>query len=351
MTMNYGQLTFAREYRGYSQTELASKIPGLSQSNLSKYEKGVGQLSDEIIAKIVDVLQFPSSFFEKSIYNTVNIAHYRKRASINKKAKGYIERSNKLIGYLVDQMSESIEFPEFTLPMIDLSEGYSPEYVAQCIRRKMGVPHEPIIDIFSLLERFGIIVVEKKDYDEGFDGVSFFTDKGMPVIIINGNYSNDRKRLTLAHELGHIIMHLSPDFTIPEGRDIENEAYKFGAEFLMPDDEIRSSLVGLKLSYLVPLKQHWTTSMASIIRRAKELGCIDSKWYTYLNVELSRKGFKKNEPVQVPIDRPSLLYEAYQLHKTELDYSDSELCNIFCLPMDVLTNICHPRMTLRLVRK
>ena len=83
--MNYGQLTFAREYRGYSQTELASKIPGLSQSNLSKYEKGVGQLSDEIIAKIVDVLQFPSSFFEKSIYNTVNIAHYRKRASINKK--------------------------------------------------------------------------------------------------------------------------------------------------------------------------------------------------------------------------------------------------------------------------
>ena len=146
-------------------------------------------------------------------------------------------------------------------------------------------------------------------------------------------------------------MHLSPDFTIPEGRDIENEAYKFGAEFLMPYDEIRSSLVGLKLSYLVPLKQHWTTSMASIIRRAKELGCIDSKWYTYLNVELSRKGFKKNEPVQVPIDRPSLLYEAYQLHKTELDYSDSELCNIFCLPIDVLTNICHPRMTLRLVRK
>ena len=56
--MNYGQLTFAREYRGFSQTELASKIPGLSQSNLSKYEKGVGQLSDEIIAKIVDFLQF-----------------------------------------------------------------------------------------------------------------------------------------------------------------------------------------------------------------------------------------------------------------------------------------------------
>ena len=48
MEINYKQIIFAREYRGYSQTELASKIVGLSQSNLSKYEKGIGPLSTDV---------------------------------------------------------------------------------------------------------------------------------------------------------------------------------------------------------------------------------------------------------------------------------------------------------------
>lgn len=54
MGINYKQLIFAREYRGYSQTELASKIIGLSQSNLSKYEKGVGTLSADVLNRIID---------------------------------------------------------------------------------------------------------------------------------------------------------------------------------------------------------------------------------------------------------------------------------------------------------
>ena len=54
--MNPRQLTFVREYRGYSQTELSSKVKGLSQSNLSKFEKGVGQLSDEVKQRIIDFL-------------------------------------------------------------------------------------------------------------------------------------------------------------------------------------------------------------------------------------------------------------------------------------------------------
>ena len=37
--INYKQITFAREYRKLSQSELSSKIKGLSQSNLSKFEK------------------------------------------------------------------------------------------------------------------------------------------------------------------------------------------------------------------------------------------------------------------------------------------------------------------------
>lgn len=58
MNFNYKQLTFVREYRGYSQTELASKIPGLSQSNLSKFEKGLGILSADVVKRIIDFWAF-----------------------------------------------------------------------------------------------------------------------------------------------------------------------------------------------------------------------------------------------------------------------------------------------------
>ena len=243
-------------------------------------------------------------------------------------------------------MAGSIDFPKFSLRTMDLEEGYSPEYVAQFTRRLIGTTEGPIKDICSILEKYGIIIVEQYDYGEGFDGVSFITDGGFPVMIINGNRSNDRKRLDIAHELGHILMHLFPNIAIPSYRDKEKEAFRFAAEFLMPEKEIKSSLLKLKLSYLIPLKQCWLTSMAAIIHRAMDLDCIDKDWYQYLNIELSRRGYKKNEPVDVYMDRPQLFFEAYSLFKTELDYSDSELADTFNLPLDVLTHFFARKPTL-----
>ena len=82
--MNHKQLTFAREYRGYSQTELAESIKGLSQSNLSRFEKGFGVLSDDIQKKIIEYLNFPEEFFNRKINSRIENANYRKRASIGK---------------------------------------------------------------------------------------------------------------------------------------------------------------------------------------------------------------------------------------------------------------------------
>src|SRR6056297_2287132 len=115
MSINHRQLTFAREFRGYTQTQLASRIDGLSQSNLSKFEKGVQTLSDDLIEKVIAFLGFPKGFLEKRISNVVENAHYRKKSTITKKLKLEFEYSTKLIGYLIDSMAESIQWPEFKL--------------------------------------------------------------------------------------------------------------------------------------------------------------------------------------------------------------------------------------------
>lgn len=58
-------------------------------------------------------------------------------------------------------------------------------------------------------------------------------------IIINSNLTEDEKRIVLAHEIGHAVMHSSKEIhflrentLFPKGRH-ENEANKFAAELLV----------------------------------------------------------------------------------------------------------------------
>lgn len=338
MKINNRQLTFAREYRSISQTELARRIKGLSQSNLSKFEKGIDSLSDDILIDIIDELNFPKGFFDKKISNEVENAHYRKRSTMLKSDRSKIEYGNRLIGYIIDQLSDSIEWPISQLPTLDLGDGFTPEKCAQFVRKRFQIhAGDPIVNVNYFLEKAGIIVVEFESHDK-FDGVSFLSDLSTPVIILNSRMENDRKRFTLAHELGHIIMHF--EFPVSEYRDKETEANRFASEFLMPAKYIKQSLFNLRPSSLGSLKQYWLTSKASIIRRAKDLGCIDSNRYTYLNIELSRNGEKKKEKGTVFIDEPKLFSKGIDLHTNELEYSFSELAEAFQLPLDVVKKYC-----------
>ena len=338
MKLNPKQLILAREYRGYSQTDLAKRIKGLSQSNLSKYEKGLDILSDDILMRIISFLEFPVDFFYKRISNFSENANYRKRVSINKSDRAKIDITCRLIGFIVDQMAHELEYPNFNLQMIDIEERYTPAYIAQYTRILLEI-EGPIKDINNLLERNGIIIVEF-DFDTSlFDGVSFLSDNGFPIIIVNRICSNDRKRFNISHELGHIIMHTAIRNLYPEHRNKEMEANTFASEFLMPSAGIKSNLYNLKMTDLAELKRFWLTSMASIVMRAKDLGCISQERYKYLNIELSRNGFKRKEPVEVYIDSPKIFETAYRMYKNELGYTDDDLSKAFALPSDVINRL------------
>jgi Zn-dependent peptidase ImmA (M78 family) len=107
----------------------------------------------------------------------------------------------------------------------------------------------------------------------------------------------------------------------------------------MPKCSIYGSLSNLKLSELCELKKHWLTSMSSIIRKAKDLGCISQDRFTYLNIELSRRGWKTNEPFEVFIDEPTIYQVAYKKHKEDLSYDQDNFIRGFTLPIDVIRGL------------
>lgn len=337
--MNHKQLTFAREYRGYSQTELANSIKGLSQSNLSKFEKGFGVLSEEVQRKVIDFLGFPLDFFTRKISCSIENANYRKRATVGKTIVQKFENKCKLLGYIIDEFSESIEWPEFSLSPLNVEEGFTPQQIAIYNRKLLKLSkEEPVRNIISLLESHGIIIYEI-DEIEKFDGVSFVSDKGFPIIIVNKNFSNDRKRFTIAHELGHLLMHNENNFPISSYRDKEREANMYASEFLMPENEIKNSLRMLRMNELGDLKSYWLTSMSSIIRKAKDLSCIDENRYKFFMIEMSRNGYNRKEPIEVFIDKPTCFKNAHKIFKNELSYEMDDFVSFTALPKDIIDDI------------
>ena len=336
--MERHQIIIAREYRGMSQTELAGKVIGLSQPNLSNYENGLVELSAEVKERLMDVLGFPATFLKEDSFNVLENANYRRKKSVKAEERRKIDGTVALIAYWFDWLSEMFELPEYQLGEFDLSDGYSAQEVARQIRRNCRLGNEPFVDICTTLESNGVFVFPWNcDFDR-FDGVSLITSKGNPLIIINRNMSADRKRFTIAHELGHILLHECVDTFVPDCRDKEKEANAFAGELLYPDAMAFSQLTGLTLSKLPALKGYWKISMSAILEKARLLGCITDNKYIQIRTEFSRRGWLKNEPYPVPIDDTGVYGKMIRMAKEELGYTDITMRKTASLPNDFLAD-------------
>ena len=337
--MKSKQLIFAREYRGLTQKALSAAVSGLSQSNLSKYEKGIESLSDETVERIMLYLNFPIDFLNLNISNDVENKHYRKRASINAASRKQIDRTISLIAYCFDWMSDNVELSDYTLGDYDLEQGISPNEVARQIRRQCKLGTTPIKDLCTILEKNGVFIYFWDCPYEDFDGVSLITDNGFHLIIVNKNCSNDRIRWTIAHELGHSLMHENIALFVNEQRDKEKEANEFAAEFLLPESETRRAFVNIKMSQLASYKSYWLTSMGAIVQRAKQLGGITDEKYKLLRIEFSRNRWNKKEPIPVYLDKPTVFNKMYDLIVNNLYYNVETMGKIMGIPVDVLDEI------------
>lgn len=327
-------ITLARELKGVSQSVLAANVPGLKQSILSQLENGSLEVPLETWNNIANYFELPLSFFTLTKPQTpISSFYYRKRQTMQKKHLAELEAKLDILRISVDRLLDIVDIPEFNLPFFDIEHVADKRHAAEEVARKMReflkIPKGPIANLVEILEKNGIIVYFFKDVNDKFDGITLFSDKAQPILFINENIPNDRKRFTIAHELGHLVLHIR---TIQDlDRDEEKEANQFASEFLMPEIEIRSALNYLNLNKIALLKDYWLVSKSAIIRRALELNVIDRNKYTYFNIELSRRGEKKLEKGFVSLERPTIIKHIISALKNELDNSIENICSTLCL--------------------
>jgi len=324
--INFKMLVVAREARGLTQLELVSKITNLNQGNYSKMEKGLLPVPAETLNSISDLLEFPKSFFLKKepIHEPGN-HYYRKRASLPRKTQSQLEAKIKCLIIWVDSFLDDIEIPTFNIPEIRVNDNNQPDIIAHKIRGFMGLPSGPVNNLINVLEKHGVIVYFIRDTSEKFDGMTMFTNSGQPIIIVNEILANDRKRFTLAHELGHLVMHLRGLEIDTADKELERQANDFAGEFLVPYLDSRADLSGVMMKDLGILKQYWMVSKASLLYLANKRCLISPNRYQNMMIELSRNGERKFEGVPIEIDKPSILSKMADAYLNELEYSLPEM--------------------------
>ena len=95
-------------------------------------------------------------------------------------------------------------------------------------------------DLCGLLEANGVKVLSLRVASDAFFGLSVAPQDGGPAVAVNTweRISVERWIFSAAHELGHLVLHLT-DYDIQhqdESRDREKEANLFAAYFLMPEE-------------------------------------------------------------------------------------------------------------------
>ncbi|WP_241962880.1 ImmA/IrrE family metallo-endopeptidase, partial [Staphylococcus simulans] len=159
-------------------------------------------------------------------------------------------------------------------------------------------------ELLFTLEKAGVIIYEKS-IDKDADAFSFWSEAGVPYIILGSNKGVAvRRNFDIAHELGHLLLHKHIQFdllTHEEHKEIENEANIFASEFLLPEQDFKEDFGKIPKKsnpdYFKVLKEKWYVSIQAMGMRAYYLDLITSSQYRYFWSSIYKKNYKVMEPL------------------------------------------------------
>jgi Zn-dependent peptidase ImmA (M78 family)/transcriptional regulator with XRE-family HTH domain len=297
-------ITTARRALGFTQEELA-EAAGVTQAALSRYENDLREPESEALTRLADALGVTVPFLRSasSVRGAMAVdAHMRKRATAKATTWRQLEARLNMHRMHVRHLMEEVSLrAQQRIPTFDPIDTDAAD-AARMVRMQWRMPIGPVRSLVRWVEAAGCIVLAEDFGTTRVDGLSQWVDD-YPVMMINVAAPVDRVRLTVAHELGHLCLHsFEPTLAM------EEEATRFAAEFLMPEEVIRPQLRNLTLGRLHDLKREWGTSMQAIIERAYDLQVITSAKRTNLYKSLSNRGWRTREPLsdELPPEAPAL---------------------------------------------
>ena len=338
----------ARQISSMTITDLSSKID-ISKQAISQIEHEEIEPKTETLFKIANTLGFPVNFFTTPYYEKLDCFNtfFRALRSTSVLSKNKYNEKTKLLLLIYDFLEEFLDMPALDVPKkqeffdetVDTELNY--DLIASYVRDVWGLGRRPIWNMVDLLEQHGIIMSVLKDESDKIDAFTFVDNKNNTkrfcVKLEKKKNNMKRRNFSIAHELGHIILHSDIQQTDDESISIteqEKQANNFAAAFLLPKDEFNAALKYPKrFEHYLELKSKWHVSIKAMLNRAKELERISQEEYISLikkyNYYISRfnKDGERLEPLDndIPLDKPELFETALKtLFRAEIfkDFRD-----------------------------
>jgi Zn-dependent peptidase ImmA (M78 family)/DNA-binding XRE family transcriptional regulator len=285
----------AREVRGLTQTELAEHLR-VGQYVIARIEAGVHQPDASFLDALSLRLGFPPAFFRQEPRTEFPLGSllFRSRNALTARDRDMARSYAETIYDSVETMLPKLKgVPALRLPRLTCA----PVEAARITRAELGLaPEAPIKHLIHAVEKAGVFVIALPFSVAHFDAFSAWAgaDELRPVIVLVGGAPSDRVRYSMAHEIGHLVLHQAKR-GLPAA--LHQEADQFAGEFLLPEAAMRREVTSpVTLTSIAQLKVRWGVSMQALIQSARRLDIITERQQKYLYTQMAARGWRTEEP-------------------------------------------------------
>jgi Zn-dependent peptidase ImmA (M78 family)/transcriptional regulator with XRE-family HTH domain len=156
------------------------------------------------------------------------------------------------------------------------------EHDALELRQRLGLGLAPVTDIVTLLELEMGVRIYVRRLAARISGLFAYDDKVGACILLNASHPRERRTLTAAHELGHLVSTRREadvvDQHSPERSPEERYCHAFARNFLMPArtvmqkfKEMTAGAGRLTRRHVIVLAHAFGVSREALVRRLEEL--------------------------------------------------------------------------------
>lgn len=330
----------ARQAAGLSLRALAEKA-NVSAMAISKYENNQSTPSSTVLLALSAALGVRSEYFFRQGEVELTDINHREHHQLPEKEE------RKVLADIKEQLERWIALEEvapapwsvaFALPTDLKAKITDYDEIEECalsMRRHWKLGINPVSDLIDTIETKGIkVLITQYDGHKHFNGLSARVN-GAPVVVVGKHWPGDRQRFTLAHELGHLVLH----GRLANKLDEEQACHRFAGAFLAPKPSVLQCLgerrSHLELQELHLLKLDWGLSMQAWSFRARDLNIISKTTYQALWRDTMRHwkaaGVEPGE--QYPRENTSLLKQLVYRALAEDRLSESRAAELLGMPL------------------
>jgi Zn-dependent peptidase ImmA (M78 family) len=308
------RIKLARRKAGLSLRDLSSAMDGrVTAQAIGKYERNEAVPSSGVLIALSKALKVSMAYLLDTGGVTLAGVEFRTKANTSAKDRAHVETEvlERIERYLQIESVLELNSAEWQSPLPEprkLGSVAEAEELANDVRAQWKLGTDPIPNMTELLEEKGlkVLTVTLPDRVSGFTctvkRLNGQTD--LPVIVVNNSFPLERRRLTLAHELGHRLINA----VLLSNTDKEKAGTLFAGAFLIPREhlvaEVGKHRNALGYKELIDLKHIYRVSGAALLIRLRQLDVITDSILTYAFQTVAR-GWRTQEPEEIepPRDR------------------------------------------------